>query len=285
MAGIALTRKDSMEKIFAIALVKDEMDIIGYTISHLLNDGIDGVIVADNLSSDLTGAVLRSMEKKYGPDRVVLKYDNEPAFYQSRKMNLLAEMAVEDFGATWVMPFDADEMHYTAEPLSLGYQIRKFSQDNPDKRVIGAQLWNHFCTSKDEISLNPFKRMVWRHKERNPLDKVIVKYVPGETRLDEGNHRVFDKSGAPIPGEWASIMARHFQARSFDLWMHKTLKNAQALNMTNLPEQTGQHCRNYARIYDEHGEDGMRYWYYHYFYFLNPEELLIRDPAPYKGDL
>ena len=47
-----------MTKIFAVMMVKDELDIIEHNIDYLETQDIDHIFVANNLSSDGTGEKL-----------------------------------------------------------------------------------------------------------------------------------------------------------------------------------------------------------------------------------
>lgn len=92
--------------VVAITMVRDEEDIIDWTLQHLLEQGIDHIIVADNLSVDKTPWKLAALAST---GRVTVIQDEEPGYYQDEKMTRLAHMAANDFGAEWVVPFDADE--------------------------------------------------------------------------------------------------------------------------------------------------------------------------------
>ena len=82
--------------IVAITMVRDEADIIDWTLDHLLNQGIDHIIVADNLSVDETGWKLAALANT---GRVTVLQDDEPGYYQDEKMTRLAHMAAIDFDA------------------------------------------------------------------------------------------------------------------------------------------------------------------------------------------
>jgi Ribonuclease G/E len=90
-------RKDSSSRaravrIAAVSTVRDEGDIIACTIEHLLSEGVDLVIVADNLSRDDTVERVRKVQANF-PENVLLVHDDEEAFWQGRRMTRLARLA------------------------------------------------------------------------------------------------------------------------------------------------------------------------------------------------
>lgn len=87
-------------------MVKNEADIIEQTIRHLLNQGVEHILVADNGSTDGTYELLQELSKSL-PVHVI--QDREVAYYQSEKMMWLADQVTEA-GAEWIVPFDADEL-------------------------------------------------------------------------------------------------------------------------------------------------------------------------------
>lgn len=95
--------------VWAVCMVRNEEDIIGHSIQHLLRQGVDHVLVADNLSTDGTAAVLAKLAAQDG--RVHVAQDRLDAFYQSEKTSRLVRVA-GSCGADWVIPFDADEFWF-----------------------------------------------------------------------------------------------------------------------------------------------------------------------------
>lgn len=67
-------------------MVKNEADIIEQTIRHLLNQGVEHILVADNGSTDGTYELLQELSKSL-PVHVI--QDREVAYYQSEKMTWL----------------------------------------------------------------------------------------------------------------------------------------------------------------------------------------------------
>src|SRR5262245_40129378 len=92
--------------IWAITMVRDEEDIIEESIVHLLRQGVDRVLVADNLSNDRTRPILESLGRTLP---VHVTSDPIHPYWQGEKMSLLARAATR-FGASWIVPFDADEL-------------------------------------------------------------------------------------------------------------------------------------------------------------------------------
>ena len=79
-------------KIWGISMVKNEVDIIGFTISHMLSQGVDRILVADNMSTDGTFELLNQIEIET-KHRVRVLIDPEPGYYQSEKMTDLGHEA------------------------------------------------------------------------------------------------------------------------------------------------------------------------------------------------
>src|SRR5881394_2910564 len=114
-----------MSKVIAVAMVKDEADIIQATVCHMLTQ-VDQVIVADNMSTDGTRNILDSLLVLNSlPVEVV--DDNDPAYYQSSKMTHLARLAYLR-GADWVVPFDADEL-WTANGATVKETLERAECD------------------------------------------------------------------------------------------------------------------------------------------------------------
>ena len=93
-------------------LVKDEADVIGYTVEHLLGQ-VDHVIVQDNASTDGTADLLEAA-RVAASDRLEVFHDPDPAYYQDRKTSALVQVALSR-GFRWALPCDADEFWYATD--------------------------------------------------------------------------------------------------------------------------------------------------------------------------
>lgn len=107
-------------EIWAVAVVRDEADVVASVIHHLLDQGIDHILVADNRSMDGTRELLTRMA--VDDSRVHVAFDEEPAHMQGQKITRLAR-AAWSAGADWILPFDADEFFF-ARGQTVGSFLR-----------------------------------------------------------------------------------------------------------------------------------------------------------------
>lgn len=262
--------------VVGIAMVRDELDVLPYTLLHMLTQ-VDGVLIADNGSRDGTGYWLRGLED----DRIRVVDDPEVGYFQSRKMSVLAAVA-RDLGATWVVPWDADEAWFARE----GRRIGDVLADLPDSVLIAqADLWDHVATGEDPDDPNPLVRIGWRRPHCAPLPKVAVRPLPGLTIL-QGNHgATYDDRDIP-PTVTNLLTIRHYSYRSAKQTIRKVRNGAQAYAATGLPDAVGAHWRQMGTMSDEQIATAYRTWHWR----ANPSKAiviegenqgpLVYDPAP-----
>ena len=204
--------------VWAIARVKNESDIIDSTVRHLLEQGVENFLVMDNGSDDDTLEILRGLEQEIPGFHVGI--DSEPAHYQGAKMTVLAD-AVRRAGATWVLPFDADEYWYGVDAPLVEVLGRTRAS------VVEARLHN----------VVPSVDGGWQVDDQpQHLSKVAFRH-PFVT-MGEGNHDV------ARPGEWSTeLRILHVPLRSYEQFKRKVTAGARALALTDLPAQTGNHWR------------------------------------------
>ena len=221
--------------IVAISMVKDEDDIIDHTLTHLTVQGVDGCYIYNNLSTDSTQQLLDS----HFPWCVSFD-DSEYGYYQSRKMTELAVRAWEA-GATWILPFDADELIYHPE-LSLD----QFFGSLPDSiGVVTIQAWDYLPRHTMPDDPNPYIRFEHKRPTAQPYPKIAFRAVP-DPHIHMGNHGV-DR----IPGERiGGLHLRHIQYRSVEQ-MARKLRNGKAVyDATDLDGGQGSHWREGGGLTD-----------------------------------
>lgn len=198
--------------VWAISMVKDEADVIGYTLRHLIANGVDGIVIADNMSSDNTRKILEDV-KQSAKIPVVIIDDNDPAYYQSFKLSELMRQAIKLSGsaAPYIIPFDADELLHTVYPLHAKFAsyLRYTLQD-----VIRVPMINYFSCVNDLDSLNPFERISHRHVQENSLSKVVFR-ANLSMRIMQGSHDVCSSNGGVYAGKISDLFRiAHFPYRS-----------------------------------------------------------------------
>lgn len=249
-----------------ISMVRDEVDIIASTLRHMAGE-VDLLIVADNGSRDGTRQVLEDLTAELS---LVVRDDPDPAHYQSRKMTALAAEWADP--GDWVVPFDADEIW--SSPFGRISSVLAAT----DATVARALLYDHHRTGQDVDDPDPVRSMVWRRKAHNPLPKVAFRWAAGAI-IHDGNHDV------TLPGyrhDEDVLEVRHFPARSAAQWTRKGVQGGAALALTDLPEDTGKHWRDYAALAAAHGPDILADVYANHWSFPDPVAAgLVRDPAPY----
>lgn len=226
----------------AVMLVKDEADVIGATVGHLLAH-VDEVIVADNLSGDGTREILEQLP-------ITLLTDSDPAYYQAEKTTRLAQRALAA-GHQWVVPCDADEIWQT--PGRIADALASLP---PDVDVAVAWLNDHVPTDVDDPTIaDPFTRMGWRQVARGGLPKVACRLKP-DLRIHQGNHGC--TYSGPVRGVDGLLSIRHFPYRSVEQMISKARNGGHAYKLTDLDEGTGWHWRLMGQVLEQEGEPGIR---------------------------
>ncbi len=213
--------------VWAVTMVKNELDILPRTLEHFLSQGVDRLLIADNGSTDGTLEMLRDSARD---PRIIVGVDSEPAYYQSAKMTYLARFAGRA-GADWIIPFDADEFWFARDGL-LADNLRGRHDD-----VVLANLNNVFPTTKGEFGLDPAP---------NSLGKVAFRSHPWAW-IGEGNHRVdrlVSRSGeTQIPLEIA-----HVPWRSFEQFERKLRQGSAAYRLAGPHPGYGHHWRHFGEM-------------------------------------
>lgn len=267
--------------VWGITMVVDEEDIIGYTLSHLLSQGLDGIVIADNMSKDRTRSILEGLSDRYPAGRIIIVDDNELAYHQSAKMTELGHKAAE-CGAEIVIPFDADELVYSTVP---GKTVADLLAESKFE-AVAIPMWNHYCTLSDVPGeINPYRRMPWMLKKPSTLGKAAYRYSSDYT-VAAGNHQILDH-GVLVPGDDIGLALRHFAWRDEDQWIRKIIRGSRAMIAApDIPRTTCLHWREYGEALAEKGVEALKDHYRKYFTFgLNPTDKMILDPAPYTGEL
>jgi glycosyltransferase involved in cell wall biosynthesis len=238
-----------------VSMVRDEADIIEATCLHMFAEGADRLIVADNGSVDGTRDILHDLARQWPVDVI---YDDDPAYWQSRKMTALARRVTEG----WVIPFDADEVWYSPTVGTIADRLA-----GEPAGVVTARGFDHVRRAGDPDG-HPYNTILHRRREPQRFPKVAFKASP-IVEVAQGNHSVSH------PGEWTvGLELRHFQYRSFDQFRRKVRQGKAAYDMTTLPQSEGAHWRYFGAKTDQQLFDDWT--------FMGLEADLVFDPAPIR---
>lgn len=254
-------------KTIAVSMMKDEADICYWTVKNMVQQ-VDTVLVLDNNSSDNTAELCKAAGAIVFPDPSV-------AYYQSEKMTNLAKTARLEYGADWVVPFDADEIWYSP----FGKISDLLSELSPQWLAASAKMYNHYATAKDPEFSNPIKRLGWRHRESGALPKVACRWRE-DMIIHQGNHSAFYEGGTTVFDNY--LVIRHYPYRSPEQFLRKIENGSKAYRATTLEEDVGAHWRSYGQLLEKKGPDAVLDVYRTWFYSAEPEKdnQFIYDPAP-----
>lgn len=174
------------EGVWAIAMVRNEADIIETTVRHLLQQGIDHMLVVDNLSDDDTPRVLARLAEEI--PHLHVGTDSEPAYYQSAKMTQLSDL-VSAAGARWIIPFDADELWFAPQGRLVD------ALDDSGSPVRRAHLFNLFPSPGGKQ---------WRLDTARHFDDKVAFRPWGGAVVTMGNHEVSRPGSRTCPGGLSS---------------------------------------------------------------------------------
>lgn len=227
--------------VWAVTMVRNEEDIISRTVTHLLAQGIDHVLVADNLSTDRTRQVLDDL----GDERVHVATDEEPAYFQGEKMSKLARAAWRS-GADWVVPFDADELWFGRDS-SVAQALRSIAADCPGVGMVKAALHDAIPTD----GLRPDLETSGFLMDSSPSvpGKVAFRAHP-LARLAMGNHAAM-RVGDVVEG----LHIAHLAYRSVDQVAGKARRGAAAVEQASSEANIAWHWRNIASLDDRQIEE------------------------------
>jgi hypothetical protein len=222
-------------EVWAISLVRNEADIIAETVGALLRQNVDRILVADNMSTDDTADILRSLDDG---SRLTVISDREVKYFQSEKMSHLAHLATRA-GAEWVIPFDADEIWMTTSGVPIGDFLRSSAAS-----IVTATSYEYFPAHPTD-GASPVERFQYRMQNPEAQGKVAFRSnVLAQIRI--GNHSV-NRPGAHGSG----LEIAHFRYRSFEHIAEKVRHGARAVEAAELGPGLIRRWRELATLDDD----------------------------------
>lgn len=233
-------------------MVKNEADIIGETIANLFAQGVDHIVVADNGSADGTIGVL-------GSTAVHLLSDPIVEYWQGEKMSHLARVATR-MGASWIVPFDADELWKGTSGRSVADVLRSSSAS-----VVRAEWWDFVPLSEGEANSHA-QRFPFRLPRPNSHVKVAFR-ANWLARIAIGNHSV----AIPDPTVEDGLRIAHYRWRSPEQMIQKARDGTAAARKAGVSLES---LPNWSTLEESDASDAASTLRQ-----LVETENLVRDPA------
>lgn len=241
LAGLTRSRRRAGE-VWAVSMVRDEADVIEMTVRHLRGQGVDHVLVADNLSRDETRPILDDLARR--DPRIHVVSDTEPAYFQAAKMTRLARAAARA-GADWVVPFDADELWF-AEHGSLAEHLRSVAaSDDPQATTGVVRARIHDTIPLGGATPDPTTATCVLDTTPTPPGKVAIR-AHRLMGVIVGNHGA-KRVGVTVDG----LRIAHLQYRSEAQVERKARQGLEAVRLADAPEYIGIHWSALAELTPE----------------------------------
>ena len=183
--------------IAAVATVKNEVDILHATVSHMFAQGVDHIWVMDWYSTDGT----RQSLEVWDPEYLTVVNGSPLPFYWSKQgdyIGRLADMAGAA-GANWIVPFDADEYWTGTHGRSIKEALDTVSADRVQARILQYIGFDH------------------RQLRVYPWTKVAFRYRPGLV-VTAGNHSI---AGGEGPAEEDALLVHEMKFQSYKHFIRK----------------------------------------------------------------
>jgi glycosyltransferase involved in cell wall biosynthesis len=273
--------------VWAVMMVKNEEDIIGYTLKHLVGSGIHGIVIADNESTDSTLEIINDV-KRSSNIPITMVRDSEKAYLQSEKMTRYSTIA-HDMGADIILPTDADELIQLVDSNSKEKPIAKLVEEvnNCGCDIVGMPWRWHYPSAVDIRNDNPYLSMVYAAKEPyKAVSKIAFRYHP-EYTVDMGNHNITHSNGDhPYGLMIASLEIRHFPYRTIKQYRKKIIQIGEAFEEAGdkLPSDAGAHWKEVYSKYKKHGIKAIDQEFILKHYRQYPKHSLEYNPAKYLGE-
>ena len=220
--------------IWGVCVAKNEERRIGGSVRRLFADGVDAVVVADNGSTDGTRDVLADLARE-GPVHVL--DDTQTAFYEVEKRSNLVRAATR-CGASWIVPFDADELWYATEG-TIASTLR-----NMDGNVARAPMHN-FAPRPDQLYVDDIYVEQTMRRNLPPLAHKVAFRSCLLATLAAGSHAVTLPVVDDVDG---LLMIRHYPFVDFDHFVDKLHRGRDAVSAAGETEKNSHYWLEFGSM-------------------------------------
>jgi Glycosyl transferase family 2/Alpha 1,4-glycosyltransferase conserved region len=198
--------------LIAISRVKNELDIIEAFVRHHAHS-FEKLIVLDDGSTDGTLDILKALQAAGLP--LVLICEPSVGYEQGRYMSRLMRMAVDQYGADWIVPLDADEFLEPADGMTLAQAL----EGRPPELL--KVVWHTFVWRREDdasAEANPVLRLRLRMPPSpEELGKLLIParlVSDGIAALTQGSHELRRRDEAHAAQLLDSVCLCHFPIRT-----------------------------------------------------------------------
>jgi len=242
-------------KVAGITQVRNEIEVIDFTIWHHLKQGLDYIIIEDNGSTDGTLEYLTQLAEK---DSRVLVFSNTGPFRQELAFSFLAQHA-HSLGCDWVVPFDGDEMWFSPNGLKNDLEnclsdairidyiqnfVQDFNHDPNNEKIYSTARWRipdnfvHAAQWEIEQKIKSSVEILWG-------SKIIVRTSPN-LQIACGAHSYTNQGQTVISNPDFKIYQVPF--RSLDHMIRKS-ENGMRVKEAGYPYGLGWEAQIWAERY------------------------------------
>jgi glycosyltransferase involved in cell wall biosynthesis len=242
-----------------ISIVRNEEDLVDIAIRHHLKEGLDHILVADNDSNDETPKILERLARR--DRRILWSRTGNTGFRQSEIATELARAAVKR-GASWILPFDADEFWHApgglaaalggcdADAVSVAVVnfVQAREQIGRDRRAVLTAV--HRCAAP----IGDYRKVRFlveagtiSYVEASYQRKYISRATPGMT-IGPGNHLVKGVGRKRLRSRRFACL--HLPLRAREIFLDKA-EQAARLEAAGLPSWHGWQSHRFAKAVKE----------------------------------
>ncbi len=245
--------------LFGISLVRNEEDLVETTLRHHFRQGVEHVLIADNGSTDGTARLLERLART--DRRIGWSRTGDVGFQQAELVTDLGREAMKK-GASWILPFDADEFWWA--PGGLAAALRASSAD-----LISVPVVN-FVQNRRQIRRDPraVLRAVYRNAEKlgdfrrarfsveageyayveAPYQRKNILRAKKGLKIGPGNHTA--KGVGARRSRRDTLACFHLPLRAKEIFLEKAEQSAR-LAAAGLPSWHGWQSHRFAKIVQE----------------------------------
>lgn len=213
-------------RIIAMAMVKNEQDIIEPFVRHNLQF-VDYLVVLDNNSTDATRGILLQLMREFS--QLVVTNSTRQAYDQSERMTKLLQVCQSAFFADFAIVLDADE--FISAPTREAFET---TLSRVPQGGIGVMLWQNFLLTPQHImseTVDPPRTMTRTpisapgFGENPPQEKIVLRLdraYAHDVIIWQGNHGAGSSVGRVMQRvELPELHVLHFPIRGLNQFVAK----------------------------------------------------------------